>query len=220
MSYILNKMPRTKEKRKIIHEPSTHEIFVCLSQMPSYSKLLLANKPNKPYAKFLSWLIEIDFNRDKNEKTSIKKLAADFKTDTPKATKWIKDIYNDIFELNNESPALFQNGGIKVILYMKHHDSSYLFYTAMPVVPREFETLIFPFAKGIIGLDRFWVKKVDHSFEGEEVEITVWLEAGFANKYREFALDKALFQGWIGLMDVFDKYSFELDKELNNIYRN
>jgi len=128
-------MRRIKEKRKIIHQPSTHEIFVCLSQMPSYSKLLLENKPDKIYAKFLSWLIEIDFNNDKNEKTIFKKLAADFKIETAKATKWICEIYKDIFELNIEKPELFQKGGIKLHLYMSYYDNRCSFLTAMLYCP-------------------------------------------------------------------------------------
>jgi hypothetical protein len=212
-------MARTKEKQKIVHEATTHEIFVCLSGMPAYSRILLENYPDKVYAGFLRWLISIDFNKDKEEKTIIKKLAADFKTDTAKATKWIKEIYDDIFKLNYEKPELFQKEGLKVTLYMKHFDSRCNFYTSMPVVPREFESLRFQFAQGVLGLDYFWVKKVEHIIAENEYEIMIWLEGGFHNKYREFALDKALFQGWIGFMDVYHKHSFELDAEINKIYR-
>ena len=61
-------MPRIKEKQKIIHEPSTHELFLCLGEMPSYSKILLENNSDKPYSKFLQWLLEINFyKRGRNE---------------------------------------------------------------------------------------------------------------------------------------------------------
>jgi len=33
-------MARIKERTKIFHQPSTHEIFFCLRSMPAYSKLL------------------------------------------------------------------------------------------------------------------------------------------------------------------------------------
>jgi len=213
-------MRRFKQKKeKIIHQPSTHELFVCLSGMPAYSTILLENYPDKEYADFLRWLLAINFNKDKDEKTIIKKLAADFKTETAKVTKWIKEIYDDIFELNSEKPGLFQKEGIKVTLYMKHFDNRCYFYTTMPVVPRELEALRFHFAQGIIGVDYFWVKKVEHIIEENVSEIMLWLEGGFLNKYREFALDKALFQGWIGSMDVYHKYTFELDAEIKKIYR-
>jgi hypothetical protein len=213
-------MARTKERRRIVHESSTLEVFRCLSGMPTYSKILLDNKPDKSFTDFLRWLIEINFYNEKEEKITIKRLSADFKTDTPKTTKWINEIYHEIFELNYDKPELFQRDGIKVILYMNSYDSHCSFYTTMPVVPREFEALRFPFAHGKIGTDYFWVKKVEHEIEADTTTVTLWLEGGFLNKYREFALDKALFQGWIGFMEVHQKHSFELDEEIKKIYRN
>lgn len=211
--YFLIKMRRIKPKKeKIIHQPSTHEIFVCLSGMPVYSSILLESYPDKEYAEFLKWLLAIDFNKDKDEKTIISKLAADFKTDTAKTTKWLKDIYKDIFELNFNSRELFQKEGVKLQLYMKSYDNYCMFFTSMPVVPREYETIKLPFVKGVVGEDQFFVKKVEHIIDENVTEIMLWLEGGFLNKYREFALDKALFQGWIGSMDVYHKYNFELDK--------
>lgn len=50
-------MARIKQKRKIIHEPSTHEIFTCLLNAKQYSALLLANT-DKPYSVFLKWLVD------------------------------------------------------------------------------------------------------------------------------------------------------------------
>lgn len=70
-----------------------------------------------------------------------------------------------------------------------------------------------------MGIDFFWVKKVEHEIVNDDTEVTIWLEGGFLNKYREFALHKALYQGWIGFMDEFDKHSFELDEELNKLYK-
>ena len=214
-------MRRFKQKKeKIIHQPSTHELFVCLSGMPAYSTILLENYPDKEYADFLRWLLAINFNKDKDEKTIIKKLAADFKTETAKVTKWIKEIYDDIFELNSEKPGLFQKEGIKLQLYMKSYDNYCSFFTSMPVVPREYETIKLPFVKGVVGEDQFFVKKVEHIIEDNSVEIMIWLEAGSVNRYRQFALDKALFQGYIGFGDIYWKYAYELDKIIKETYRN
>ena len=209
-------MTRIKQTRKINHEPSTHEIFTCLSQMVSYSKILLDSNPDKPYVDFLSWLLEVNFHKDSEEKISIKKLAADYKIQTAKVTKWIADIYQDIFEINWDKPELFYGSGVKVTLYMKHYDDHCSFCITMPVVPREFEEVRFYFAKAKMGIDFFWVKKVEHEVRDDGIEVTIWLQGGFLNKYREFALHKALFQGWIGFMDEFDKHTFELDEEQEN----
>ena len=188
--------------------------------MPEYSKILLESNPEKSYAEFLKWLITIDFYKDKDEKTIISKLAADFKTETAKATKWIREIYKDIFELNFDTRQLFQKEGIKLQLYMKSYDNYCSFFTSMPVVPREYETIKLPFVKGVVGEDQFFVKKVEHIIEDNSVEIMIWLEAGSVNRYRQFALDKALFQGYIGFGDIYWKYAYELDKIIKETYRN
>ena len=88
----------------------------------------------------------------------------------------------------------------------------------MPVIPREFEEIEFPFVKAKIGTARFWVKKVQHEI-ADTTSVAVWLQGDFLNKYREFALDKALFQGWIGYSDIYHLYSFELDDKLKQLYR-
>ncbi|MBK8482805.1 MAG: hypothetical protein IPL31_00220 [Saprospiraceae bacterium] len=211
-------MSRTNERKRFYHEPSTHEIFQCLSIMPMYSKILLEQNSDKPYSDFLSWLIDKNFYKGQNEKITIKRISADFRTETVKITKWIKEIYEQIFDLNYDKPELFQSNGVPVCLYLKYFDSSCYFYTSFPVLPREFETIRYPFTKAKVGTNLFWVKRVEHEFEEGTAKITLSLEAGYINKYREFALDKALFQGRIHYTDVFELQSYELDDKIKKIY--
>lgn len=213
-------MRHTKDRMKIIHEPSTHEIFYCLSEMPSYSKILASQSSDKPFIDFLLWLIEKGFYSDREDKIPIKKIASDFKSDAPKVTKWIKEIYEAIFTLNSDKPGLFQGDGVKLCMYIRNYDDRCSFHTSLSVLPREFESVNFPFVKAKVGTDRFWVKKVVHEIEKDSATVTLWLDGSTLNKYREFALDKALFQGHIHFMSVFDKPSFELDDKLRKIYRN
>jgi len=187
--------------------------------MPSFSKTLAEQKHDKPYINFLNWLIEKNFYNDRTEKITVKKMATDFKSDSTKVTKWIKEIYEEIFELNFDRPELFQGNGIRVGMYIRNYDDGCYIYTTMPVLPREFETVKIPFVKGKVGTDLFWVKKVEHEIEDDIAKVTLWLDGGILNKYREYALDKALFQGWIHFMDVYNKHSFELDDEIKKIYR-
>lgn len=105
-------------------------------------------------------------------------------------------------------------------LIIQNYDSSCYIYTSLPVLPREFETIRFPFVKGKVGTDSFWVKKVEDEIVEDSVEVLIWLEGGLLNKYREFALDKALFQHRIHFMDVFNLQTYEIDKELKMLYRN
>ena len=211
-------MPRIKQRPKILHSPSTHQIFYCLSNSPAYCKTLLDEQPQSAFSNFLKWLIEINFYNDFESKITIKRLATEFKSDTAKVTKWIKDIYEEIFDLSYDKPHLFQKNGIGVSLHLKSYDNFCTFNTCMPVIPREFEEIEFPFVKAKIGTARFWVKKVQHEI-ADTTSVAVWLQGDFLNKYREFALDKAIFQGWIGYSDIYHLYSFELDDKLKQLYR-
>ena len=100
-------MPQLKERTKILHQPSTHEIFMCLSYMPKWSEILWTHEVDKPYKPFLKWLIETRFFPHREEKITVKKLSLDFKMDASKITKWLHQIYDDIIELNFEKSDLF-----------------------------------------------------------------------------------------------------------------
>jgi len=212
-------MARIKERRKIVHQPTTHEILFCLRSMPRYCQLLLTYTPHTVYSEFLQGLVDRKFYQEQEEKTSIKQIAADFKTDTARITQWIKKIYEDIFELNFEHPEYFQKPGIKVCFYCSYYDSHCSFYTFLTATPREYETVNFSFVKAKVGSDRFWVKRIEHEIAGDTV-ITIWLEGEPLNRHREFILEKALFQEYVGFMDTYHKHSFELDDMLKKLYRN
>ncbi len=212
-------MARSNERRKILHNPSTHEIFLCLSWIPAYSKILADHGPRKSYSDFLDWLIQKRFYNDRTGKVIIKNIAKEYKSDSAKVTKWMREIYEEIFDLNYDRPELFQKEGVKVCLYFSHYDNGCTFYTSLPAVPREFETVRFPFVKGKVGIDFFWVKNVEHEIIEDVTSISIWLSGGFLNKYRQFALDKAIFHGLIHFTDVYDRHDFELDDEIRKIYR-
>ena len=80
-------MPRFKERTKIHHNPSTHEIFICLKYMPHYPRILASHSSDKQYSQFLTWLIAEDFYKDREEKITIKMIASDFKADTASIRK-------------------------------------------------------------------------------------------------------------------------------------
>jgi len=90
-------------------------------------------------------LIEVNFFDGRNERRTIKQIANSFEAETSKVTKWIHEIYDDMFELNSTKPELFQATGIQVDLFMTHYDKSCPLYASLPVLPREFESFQFPF---------------------------------------------------------------------------
>lgn len=220
LSYFLNKkMARHKEKLEVHHDPSTIEIFLCIASMPKWAKLLIEAEPTKPYVEMLKELSQKNFYSDRNEKLTIKKISTDLKINTAKITKWFTAIYQDIFDLNETKPELFYEKGIAVTLYLRNFDDSEAFRISVSALPREYEMFRFYFAKAKMGIEYYWVYRIEHSIEEDNYEICIWLRGGFANKYREILYDKAMFYNEISLGDTVNKSEYEIDNELRKIYK-
>lgn len=208
-----------KTREKILHHRTVHEVFYCLSSAPDWARLILTEYPDRQYAHFLSWLLEKQFFKSTSDRLSIKNLAKEFDIQTAKATKWIFGIYDDILLLNENKPDLFCRNEYKTTLYMRHYDDNASFTLTLPAIPREFEILTFDFIKAKVGTDTFWVNNIEYIITNGATEIAITLKSGYPNKFREYALDKAEFQGRLDWRDKYDKYDFEIDKELKEIYR-
>ena len=207
-------MPRIKERPKFIHQAGTLEYMYCLGDMPKWSQALLNQKNAKSYNDFLQWILEKRYFKD-DEKMSIKKIAELSGYPAAKISKWLRDIYEDIFQLNEVKPELFYvSGDVLVEFYFKYYDSRCMFKTSLPMLPRLHETLDFFFVKAKMGMSSFWVKDVQHFIGEDKAYIVVFLEGGLPNVYREFALSKALFEGTLDFRDVYQKYDFEIDNLL------
>lgn len=211
-------MARYKARKKVIHQSDTKEYFMCLSSMPAWSEVLVDNT-DKPYKSFLMFLLEKNFYDYRQERLMIKQIVADYGSDTSKITKWLKQIYEDIVELNFDKPELFKTDGIKHTLYCKYYDSHFSFTTWLMATPRIYEDFEFRFAQSTTGTSNFYVEKIKHSLEENEHNISIWLKGGFVNKYRELLYDRAEFHGVINLFDTFHKQDFEIDDELRKHYK-
>ena len=112
-------------------------------------------------------------------------------------------------------PQLFSfSGNVNVELFFRYFDSYCSIKTSLPVVPRLYESFEFFFIKAKLGFSTFWVKDVEYVIRQNEASIVISLQGGYVNVYREFALDKALFEGAINFMDLCNKHDFEIDKIL------
>ena len=69
----------------------------------------------------------------------------------------------------------------------------------------------FSFIKAKMGWTRFWVKDVEYTVDNNKSSIYVFLEGGILNRYRELAVEKALFKGQISHRDEYEKFDFEID---------
>lgn len=207
------------ENGNFTFKASTKDILICLSHAVSYCNLVLKHYSNKNYIHFLELLIAKEFYKDEGDRAAIKKIAEELKTDPSKIRKWIREIYEDIFKLNNDQPHIFYDDGFKVRLYLINHGITCLFCVTLPFLPREHETFTFYFMNAKMGNEYFWVKKVEYTIEYDIKEITIELQGGFENKYREFILDKALFHHKLDIMSAHKLTEHQMDDQLKRIYR-
>ena len=137
---------RRKERSKIVLQTNTSDVLYSLSVYPEASKILLSSGV-KEYSSFLEILLKNSFYRD-IENTYIKFIAETTGAKREKATKWIRQIYDDIFLLNEERPNLFKTEGMKCGLYFNHYDIYCYFYRWLKFTPRLFEHLSWNFVRG------------------------------------------------------------------------
>jgi hypothetical protein len=207
-------MSRTKERPKFIHKATTLEYLFCLGNMPKWSQVLFDQNNGKSYNDFLKWMLEKEYLKN-DERISIKKISELNGYASAKISKWLREIYEDILELNETNPSLFYTPNwIEVELYLRYYDNYCSFRTSVPVLPRIYETFEFFFVKAKLDTYSFWVKDVRHIIEGNKTSITIFLEGGILNIYRELALSKALFEGSLDFLDIYKKFDFEIDNTL------
>lgn len=213
-------MPRQKERKLIIHQPSVVEVIHCLASMPNYSRFLAAEMPTKAYVEFLQKLLDINFFSENTKRLTVKQIALYTYEKETKVTKWVHEIYEDILALLYDKPAPFKTTGtILTTLNMKRFDSYCSIKVYLPVVPKKWETFSFDFAKAKTGTYMYQVKNVTHEISNDAYEVTLELSGELENEYREMLLNKALFYNRIGFMDSFNKRAFEIDEILMKIYK-
>lgn len=204
-------MPRKKERPKFIHKASTQEYLHCLQNMPKWSEMLLSQDNGKSYNDFLKWILEKDYCKS-NDNLTITQISKMSGYPSAKVSKWLQEIYKGILDLNENNPELFYTeSGIQVELQIRYYDSYCYFSMTLPAVPRVYESFEFFFVKAKIGWTRFWVKDVEYTVNNNKININVFLEGGILNRYREFAVEKALFEGQISFTDGYGKFDFEID---------
>ncbi|RYE37906.1 MAG: hypothetical protein EOP48_27930 [Sphingobacteriales bacterium] len=120
-------------------------------------------------------------------------------------------MYDDIIDLNFDQPALFTTNKLAVKCYFRYYDSHATIWIGVDFLPREFEYFNFFFIKAKMGIDRFWVSRIEHELLETGVQTTLWLEGGSLNRFREMAVEEGLFKGWLHFRDKWDKASFEID---------
>lgn len=135
--------------------------------------------------------------------------------------KWFRQIYNDIFDLNERHPELFatpEEHLCSFIYNSKQDKSGFWFNLGVKSVPRVGDCFSFYFARAVTDTYDFVVKDVTHRSQNGRVEIEIELVDRLhnANSYRKLLIDKARFLRLISIEDLYDS-EYHLDDKLMNI---
>ena len=203
-------------KKKVpieVYKPSTHDILVCLSEAPNWAGKLIGS--GKEYDGFLQLLLSHNFFMNGEQRTTIKKVATHANEHPSLVTKWLNRIYDDIFDLNYEQPELFKTRGVRHRLHFRYtYGAAAWLKIWLEATPRIHETFHCYFVKAKVGTDGFWVREVSHNIVNGEQEIDIYLESGFVNRYREWLLDKARFEGYLSFQELYQLKDYQIDEQL------
>jgi hypothetical protein len=198
-------------------QASAIDTFYSMVSCAKWVKFLQGN--GKPYQNFLSNLISVSFYKELDRRTTIKHMAEQFGFKRELITKWIKEMYEDIFDLNWNKPELFEEEGIMHELYFKGYRDSTGLRLWLKTTPRVYEKIDLFFLDAKLGCRSFWVKDVHHDLDDSQHIISVHLEGGILNKHRELLVDRALFEGVLGWMDAHQGRESAIDKQLLLFYK-
>ncbi len=210
---------KKKEKKfeDIFGVTSKIDTYYCMISCPKWVQLLIGN--GKDYQTFLSGLISVNFFEGIDGRTTITRMSRELGIKTQLISKWIKEMYQDILDLNFDKPELFQAEGIFHELHFKGFRGRVTLKLWLKAIPRLYEKVELFFLDAKIGSRVFWVKDVHHEIEDGEHTVSIMLDGGILNKYRTELLDRALFDGVLGFMDIYEGNEFEIDKQLKLFYK-
>lgn len=155
----------------------------------------------KEYDEFLQKLIGQEFYK-LNESVSIKKISEETEYKRIQVTKWTRQLHDDIFILNSESPELFERDEIKHNLYFRYFDTYAAVTLWLKHTPRVYDCFDFFFVKAKVGTGNFRVRDVTHEIDNGNYQINIQLIGGLPNRYREMLIEKAVFFNIINSWDI------------------
>ena len=209
-------MSRKKQPTPEKEVPSIRDIKVSL--FSEYQWIGLLSGSGKPYDHVIEGLKQIGeyWNSDDscNEEGAftIKWMANKLNESPAHISKWIRAIYEDLFELNGSKPELFLADGDILCSFwfsgFREERSCFLSF-GLPALPHVGDHMDCCFVRAALGCDFFYIKGIRHNRQGGKTSILIDCEAGVRyNKFREFLLDKARFMNEIGFMTEHNAHPY------------
>ncbi len=135
--------------------------------------------------------------------------------------KWFRQIYNDIFDLNENHPELFAKPDETLCSFIYdcvEDGSGFWFNLGVTSVPRIGDYVSLRFVRAVTDTHDFIVKDVTHRFQNGrmEIEIDLMNKIRNINHYRSLLIEKALYLGLISIDDL--KREWKLDDKLMEVF--
>ena len=135
--------------------------------------------------------------------------------------KWFRQIYNDIFDLNENHPELFAKSDEVLCSFIydcKEDGSGFWFNLGVKSVPRIGDYYSLWFVRAVTDTHDFIVKDVTHRFQNGrmEIEINLMNKTYNTNHYRSLLIEKALYMGLISIDDL--RREWKLDDKLMEVF--
>ena len=213
--------------RKKISEPKTIAPSISdvkASLFSEYQWIGLLSGKGKPYDHIIDGLLKIgeywnSDNRHHEDGTFTMKWFAERLNETPThVNKWLRAIYDDLFDLNIDAPELFAAEG-EILCEFWFSDCRYNSFCSIslgiPVLPHVGDRLNIIFLRAKLGYDYFYIEEIRYERYLGKTKIIIDCKPGIRyNKYRELLLDKARFMGEINFRTEYEERSFILDEML------
>lgn len=205
--------------------PAIRDIIYALDEERQWMELVRDDR--KPYSKLIDFLLSEPIHDEDTDPEVLKKMTVtnySVHLGEKQATvnKWLRQIYADIFDLNDKHPEQFVNPGEQMCTlhyYSRAFKSGFWFKLGVKSIPRVGERVDFTFPCAITDTAVFIVRKVTHRFTHGMAEIDIELSNEYRNDngYRDLLLDKARFLGLISIEDIFAP-DYVLDNKLMDVF--
>jgi|GEM_PF-1787124 hypothetical protein len=170
---------------------SSQDIRLAVPHLPKVAQALL-NKGKKYDALILELLKYDPFTEEDRHFPTNKELQAILKLTSGQLRLQLVSIYEDFLTSMNDSNTTFNFGNILVEFYVRgYYKRSITFYARINQLPRVGEQLEMPFLKPHFNVGAFYVQSINHTFENDAQNITIWVKEGFYNLFEHLELEQA-----------------------------
>ena len=205
--------------------PAIRDIIFALDEERQWMQLI--REDGKPYSKLIDFLLsEPVYNEDSDpevvKKMTVTSYSARLGEKQSTVNKWLRQIYKEIFDLNQKHPELFVKPGEQLCTfhyYSEMDESGFRFHLGLKCIPRVGDRIDFFFPQAVTDSSSLIVKQVTHRFEQGSMVTEIELGRRYYNgsSYRNLLIDKALFLGCIAFEDIYLP-DYELDRKLKKVF--